>query len=429
MSRTASLLLALLLLTTALVPAFAAKDKAAVERKAREDCAKLLLAHVEWCAKNGARDEGAHTLDEARALLPDADGLESAAAALTALPEDAGAGPDKAVLERQRKSAGPKIAKAYEKLAESLAAPAPAAATDLLVRGLSWDPAPARLKRVVSRVKDAGKGDPDEAGRLLSALRRADADGAAKGDYDSLEADLAKDGIVLLSSPVSPLVGYVSLPNGWKKGGAYPVLVAVDGAGSNFLGCAKNFSGARGARDVIVLAPVTLSNTNALEAKKYPHYTQALLDEWNAKRLDFDQPGIDGLLQVLRERYGAEEKVFLTGFSGGGLYTYYELLQHPDRVAGAAPACANFGGSGVQGAPGAGEGGGPPVHLFTGELDPHKDDVFGQKPGIEGQTDLIEGALAKLGYTHVERTQVKGAKHSALTGEVWKFVDQVLDAR
>jgi hypothetical protein len=278
-----------------------------------------------------------------------------------------------------------------------------------LVLGLSWDLSAPRLKRIVARVKDAGKGDPDEAGRLLVALRRSDPTGAAAGDYDALESELARDGIVLLSSPGHPLVGYVSLPGGWKKGGRYPVLVAVDGAGSNFLGCARNFEKARGARDVIVLSPITLSNTNALEPQKYPHYAQSLLDEWTAKRLAFDQPGVDALLTVLRERYGAEEQAFLTGFSGGGLYTYHQLLQHPDRVAGAAPACANFGGGGLEGAPGAGTGGGPPVHIFTGELDPHRDDVFGQKPGIEGQTDRIESELARLGYTHVRRTQVKGA--------------------
>ena len=57
------------------------------------------------------------------------------------------------------------------------------------------------------------------------------------------------------------------------------------------------------------------------------------------------------------------------------------------------------------------------------------DHVFGQKPGIVGQTDLAQKQLEKLGYTHVQRTLVKGAKHSSLPRQVWEFVDEVLGGK
>ena len=114
--------------------------------------------------------------------------------------------------------------------------------------------------------------------------------------------------------------------------------------------------------------------------------------------------------------------------SGGGQYAYFKLLQDPSHVRGAAPCCGNFGGAGAEGAPAAGPDGGPPVHLFTGEKDPYREHV-NDEPGIEAQTDRAEAALSKLGYTHVERTQVKGAGHDAFPGLVWKFVDQVLGVK
>ena len=167
-----------------------------------------------------------------------------------------------------------------------------------------------------------------------------------------------------------------------------------------------------------------------LAKAKYPHYAQSLLDEWTGKRLEFDGAGVDALLAEIRALFGGEEKVFLTGFSGGGQYTYYKLLTDPEHVAGAVPCCANFAGNGKQGAPKAGDGGGPPVRILTGEQDKHREFTHGDKnsPGIEPQTDHAMKTLTELGYKNVERIMVK-AGHSPLHAKVWKFVDEVLGKR
>ena len=273
-----------------------------------------------------------------------------------------------------------------------------------------------------------GGNHAEEAGRLLVRLKRIDTDGVAAGRYEKAETDLATKDVLLLGSDTQALVGYVSLPKDWAKGKSYPVVVGVEGAGCGFLGYCHGLTAQRGSRSAIVVAPVTLSNTNELKPELYPCYAKALLDEWSAKRMQFDGPGVDALLAVVHKRFGGEEKVFLTGFSGGGQYTYFKLLQDPAHVRGAAPCCGNFGGAGVDAAPGGGADGGPPVHLFTGEKDPYREHV-NDEPGIEAQTDKAEAALQKLGYTHVERTQVKGAGHDPFPGLVWKFVDQVLGVK
>jgi dienelactone hydrolase len=409
------------------------KDPAGAEAKLRPDAAKALVEFAGWCAGHGAKKDGTAAIEEAAALDASASKLAETKSAIEALTEEAADAAD--AVAKERKTRGPKIAASYDRLAavEHDAKDA-GRFEDYVFRGLAWDPTPSRLARIRRSVDDAiGGGRLDEGGRLLVRLKRADPEGVAAGKYERTEIDLATKDALLLGSDVHQLVGYVALPKDWTKGKSYPVLVGVEGAGCNFLGYCRGFAGARGGRPVIVVAPITLSNTNDLKPETYPCYPRSLLDEHPkeklVQRLEFDARGIDALLEVVRRRFGGEEKVFLTGFSGGGQYTYWKLFQDPAHVRGAAPACGNFGGAGLERAPGVGPDGGPPVHLFTGEKDPHRDQVFGVAPGITGQTDRAEENLRKLGYTHVVRTDVKGAGHDSFPVLVWKFVDQVLGAK
>jgi len=131
---------------------------------------------------------------------------------------------------------------------------------------------------------------------------------------------------------------------------------------------------------------------------------------------------------VLVERYHAEKKVAITGFSGGGNLCYSLVMRRPQRVFAAAPACANFQpGLAADATPV--EDGGPPVHLFTGGSDPNKDQVGGQKPGIEGQTDWAVESFEKLAFKNVKRTMLPGVGHAACNAQVWGFLDEVTSAK
>ena len=424
------MILAALLVAAAAVAS--AKDTdAAAEAKLKAEAAKGVAEYAAWCAAHGAKKDGAAAAAEAASLDAQVPKLAETKAALEALTEDAADAA--AAVAKQRVAAGPKIAAAYEKLwALEHDAKDAGRFEGYLFGALAWDPSAARIGKVRKAAEDAASGGrAEEAGRLLVRLKRVDTAGAASGKYDRVETELATKDVLLLGSEAHALVGWLSLPKGWTKGKTYPVLVDVDGAGCNFLGSLRTFCGLRASRPVIVLAPVTFSNTNELKPETYPCYPASLVAEWNAKngkRHEFDGPGVDALLDVIRKRFGGEEKVFVTGFSGGGQYTYWKLFHDPAHVRGAAPACANFGGAGLEGAPGAGDGGGPPVHLFTGEKDQYREHV-GAEPGIEAQTDSAEENLKKLGYKNIERTQVKGAGHDAFPALVWKFVDEVMGAK
>jgi pimeloyl-ACP methyl ester carboxylesterase len=384
----AGLLVALALPTA---PPAVAKDDARLEReeaKAKEKIADLWAELAEALVEKGLREPATDALAALRRVQPGRTGLEDLAARVEAL--EAGKEPDAAatrLVEKAQKDA----AKAYDKLA---------------------------------KLFDDGPDDGRAAGYLLEALELE----PSKSRLAKV-ADLARKDLLLLKSPRHPLVAYVSLPRAWKPGVEYPVLVSVEGAGCNFKGNASGFRSARGSRDWITVSPHALSCTNELDPAKYPAYGADLLETWNGNRVTFDLEGLLAILDLVRERFGGSEKVAITGFSGGGNLCYGLLLQHPERVSVAAPACANFQPGLAQGAPQAAEGG-PPVHLMTGEKDPHRFLTHGTTPpGIEEQTDWAEKALAEHGFQHVKRTMLPGVGHSSLAKEVWDFVDEALGTK
>lgn len=401
------------------LPAGAAPD---AESKAKTEVAAELAAYAAWCAQNGAKTAGAAAVEEAKALDEQAPGVADADAALAALGEDAADAAAK--VTAQRKLAGPKVAKAYDHLVAAVAADkTPARSEAWLLASLGWEASKPRLGRAQKALDEATKANrKGSVARLLAGMRKADPDGASK--YDRVEVELATKGLHLLASADHPLLAWISLPHDWARGKKYPVLVGVEGAGSGFEGYARASAAARGSRAAIVVTPCGFTNTNALEPAKYAFYDADVLKAYDSRRMDFDGPGMEKILEIVRTRFGGDEKVFLTGFSGGGNYCYWKLLTDPDHVRGAAPACANYSGYGLTTTP-TPQDGGPPVHLMTGANDPHKDHVFGNPPGIEGQTDAVESKLKELGWTHVTRVQLQ-AGHDPLHAEVWKFVDRVL---
>jgi dienelactone hydrolase len=395
------------------------------EAKAKEKIVETALAAAEALAAVGANTEAVQALEEARAAGADGAEVDARRAKLGAEPASVPDGP-----ARWAKVAA-ELAKQYEKLAGLAHEPADAPRFEgYLFKAAELEPSKGRLAKLFTNVKQAAgnKGQADVAGRMLVKLRELDVDGAAAGKYDALEVELASGDVALIRGAKHPMVGWLSLPSGWTKKGPYEVLVAVEGAGSNFLGAARGFRGGRGSRKFLVLAPCSLSNTNKLEPATYSFYDPALLKQWDGRRVEFDLAGLDALLEVLRARFGAAEKVAITGFSGGGNLCYSLTMRHPEKVWAAAPACANFQPGLASGAKPV-EGGGPPVHVLTGEKDEHRDHVFGTPPGIEGQSDWAIKSFETLGFKNVKRTMLPGVGHSSCVKEVWEFLDQVLAAR
>ncbi len=332
---------------------------------------------------------------------------------------------DDPALLAKRKEVAAAVARLHGRsfdLALKAKAPARAEAALREQLALQVDPKAARADfAALLREAEAAKWN-EVAARWLAQAHAVDPDGHAAGKYQEPQRSLGKRDVILLGGRDHPLVAYVSLPADWTpKAKGLPIVVAVEGAGSNFAGCCRLYRDSRGARAAIAVTPCTFSNTNDLEAAKYPWYDAALVTEHaprGEKRVAFDAAGLAAVLAELRRDWGAGEALAITGFSGGGALTYWWTLRHPEQLALAVGCCANYSGLGSTGAKPVANGGAQ-VLLLTGEKDEFNHEVFGQKPGILGQTDAIEQQLGKLGFTRVTRRSVAGAGHGNFAHDVW----------
>jgi dienelactone hydrolase len=377
------------------------------EAKLLVKVAKVWQDYAAACCRANEKDEALAAWTRARDADPACDPGDKLKARI-----DAVEGEPKPSNARRGK-AYKDAAKLYDKLAKY--------GDDNLFLAIELDPTKKRTAKVVQRIKS--EKDINRAGALLARLHAADPD----GDYSALEVELGRKDVVMIGAKEHPIVGWLALPKNWKKNKSYPILVTVDGAGSNFLGACRASRSKRGSRPWIILAPCTFANTNALPERKYPWYEPKLLKSMGGftTRFDWDAKGLEALLAVVRDRFGGEEKIVITGFSGGGNLCYGYTLLHPDKVRFAMPACANFAGLGANEGPRPKDGG-PPIWIYTGSADPHREWTHGKVggvPGIEPQTDRAIKVLRDKGYTSVKREMLAGVRHSALHAKVWQLID------
>ncbi|GEM_PF-890489 len=379
-----------------------------------------------WCASRKLAAQAATCLEQAEAADPHARGLDDLKAEIGAVEGEPSAR-DLATWERKRASAGRKIASLYERLYASGARvedPRDQARFETyLWSALEASPSSGRWRKILALVTAACSGKETDKGVRLA--NRALALGPPKRYVSPLRAAIetaAVDGLVLMTATTHPLRYYLSLPKAWKRnrGRRWPVLLCVDGAGSGFAGIARGYKNRRGDLPFIVVSPCTFSNTNEIKGnlrKKYAKiYAEETIEEGNQGRLDWDEAGVLAVLEDMKTSFDAEERVYVTGFSGGGNVTYMMIFKHPDLVAGAAPACANFMNRNYH------ELGDSfseadrtfPLHIITGASDPHRQYTHGNKnsPGIEPQTDAAVKVLEHLGYPGWKRTMIEGMGHS-----------------
>ncbi len=404
------------------------------EKEALRLVAKEWIGLGKWCVGKKLGTQAKQAAGKAAQADAASDGLAGLQKSAETC-EDAATDADLKSYESQEKAARKKIAGILEKLYRM-----GEKETDLKVQeryeGYFWsameiDPQDKRWTAAVALASQAAadKKQQERAARIAS---RALSLGPPAGLVPALKKVLdaaATDGMILRTCNGHPLKYYLSLPRGFerKKGKKWPVLIPVDGAGSNFAGIAGGYRDARGSLSFIIASPCTFANTNDIDGKmleKYQgYYTDEVIEKGKAERLSWDEQGILAMIEDLEKEYDAEERVYVTGFSGGGQATYMMTLRHPDLVNGSAPACGNFANylryqetkdkftDADRNFP---------VHQITGEKDEHREFTFGNKasPGIEPQTDAAAVFLKDLGYPNVKRTLVPGMGHSSAIPQV-----------
>ncbi len=425
--RALAALLVILFLVVSTAPAQDPASLTSAEKKAFRKIAEEWVRLGQWCASKELAEQARSCAAEAEAVWPEVRGLES----LKEKAGKCGQSDDKALLESWEKKLAAsrrKIAGYYDKLfaaGQKISDPAQKKRFDeYLWKALELCATDKRWKAALSIVEKLIKaGETDSATQLAEkALALKPSDKYSAGFRHTLD-DAAIDKVVLRTASSHPIKYYFSLPKDFrrKKDRKWPVLICVDGAGSNFKGMADGYRNKRGNLPYMVVSPCTFANTNKVEGnmlEKYRKlYTDEVISKGNTQRIDWDEAGILAIIKDLQAEYDAESRVYITGFSGGGNATYMMVFKHPDLLNGAAPACGNFSSHGYAGLKDkfSKEDRNFPIHMITGEKDPHREHTHGNKliPGIDPQTDAAERLLKKLEYPNCKRTMVPGMGHSA----------------
>ena len=379
-----------------------------------------------WCLNRGLGEKARFCCERAEEICPSVKGLDGLKEKAAALESE---GDQKALKswDGRLASCRRRIAGYYDRIVSSAGKGADAEtqkkADEYMFRALELSPTESRWGRALSRASKAAAAKKFErAARIAERALRMKPPEKFVPKFKDVRDASAVDGIVLRTASSHPMKYYLSLPRGFKrrKGRKWPVLVVVEGAGSGFKGRAFGYRRARDGLRFIIVCPCTFSNTNAVEGRMLERYREFYTDEVikkaEAGRLDWDEKGILAMIEDLKADYDAEAAVYITGFSGGGNATYMMIFKHPDLLAGAAPACANFFGEHLY-RPLKGRFSKEdltfPIHLINGADDPHRRWTKGNRnaPGIEPQADRAERLLKEFGYPNVKRTTVPGMGH------------------
>jgi len=190
---------------------------------------------------------------------------------------------------------------------------------------------------------------------------------------------------------------YLSLPKSWTSNSTWPILVTIDGSGHNFSGNCQSFIKARGAQPFIIVTPCVSSNGND------PADLKAVLT----------------IVEEVQKSAKGQPKFFITGFSAGGHLAWQCIFTHPELLAGAALAAANFRFRGVADISKSPERAKLPIQAFLGDKDAYITALAQQWEDA--------GKLAREnGYENLTLTEVPGAGHQPFPDRVIAFLASLL---
>jgi poly(3-hydroxybutyrate) depolymerase len=226
----------------------------------------------------------------------------------------------------------------------------------------------------------------------------------------------------LETASTHPMQYYVSLPDGWTPQRQWPVLIAIDGSGKDFLDMARLYAHAAAGTPFVIVSPVVLTNggTNLRHSPKY-RYAAAVWDNIDKTgACAFDLDGLAAVIADVQQRDSGRPKVYITGFSAGAHAMWAIVFHRPDLLAAAAPASGNYNGRCVtdDGFSVYAGRAGLPIEGILG------DDELGR--GLDTQFERAKGVATTHGYTNISREIVAG-EHDPHADAVVKFFRGLLD--
>ena len=215
-----------------------------------------------------------------------------------------------------------------------------------------------------------------------------------------------------------PIEYHVSLPRPRAAASSIAVqpqalVIAIDGSDRDFRGYHAVFVRARRDLPFALVTPFVVSNGGPPRRSDYP-YSADVFNRATGDPLAFDVAGVSAIIRDLRGRFGSGLPVYLTGFSAGGHLTWLFLLTHPDLLAGAALASANFAGRGLPPASNTATAAHVPVRAFYGAEDRRADALLSQWEHARVEAE-------QRGCRDLTRVVVPGAGHSPFARTVMEY--------
>jgi len=204
-----------------------------------------------------------------------------------------------------------------------------------------------------------------------------------------------------------PIQYLVSRPEGQAE--PRGIVIAIDGSDRQFYRFHAAFVRARRDLPFVLVTPFVLSNGGHPSRSSYP-YSDAVFEAAEADPLQFDTAGVIAIITDMRTRFNPTLPVYLTGFSAGAHLAWSFALTHPDRLAGAAMASANFAGRRIVEASSRVTDE-VPVRGFVGEADSRFE-------VLSDQWHAARTLALKCGHRDLDRVVVSGAGHSPFAREV-----------
>ncbi|MGE0432629.1 MAG: hypothetical protein AB7S36_10250 [Planctomycetota bacterium] len=326
--------------------------------------------------------------------------------------------------QRKLESDGKKLAGLYCDLFDAMTAATKKLDTAPLHKAYGWN-AETTLAFIDKQAAASKDKDAARAYALLGLGQELAPDDDRAALLRRVELKLAETTPIIRKASTHTMHYYLTLPKGWSEDKTWPIIVAVEGAGCGFAGCHGLYVRERKDQPFIIITPIGFSNTNSLtnSGPKYPQYPAELLTEIEARgqahRLDWDEEGLLAVLADVRKEFKGRSKIFITGFSGGGMLTWTMVMRHPDMVAAAAPSCGNFTPSIDNGKLPTPPDPALPIIAFQGKDDGYLESI------LNPQWGPCEQCYKKMGFTNVERRMVPGG-HNNFAGLIVPFFTEHL---
>ena len=137
----------------------------------------------------------------------------------------------------------------------------------------------------------------------------------------------------------------VSLPTGWTRDRAWPVVVVIPDATRDFEGNLAEFATAGATTPYIFVAPHVVTSGGSRGYRDAPGFRYTTADWREVDRLGdfrFDEEGVAAVIADVRDRFHGVDRVYLTGWEAGGHTVWALLFRHPERFRAVAPVSTNF---------------------------------------------------------------------------------------